>query len=341
MLDVDFAVVDLETTGFAARGEDRIVEVAVLRCRPNAGIVDRFVTLVDPGRAVRAGFVHGLHGRDLAGAPRFAAIAAALKARLDGAVLVAHNSRFDVAFLEAEMARAGRRCPTGPTLCTIALASRLGVPSVGRSLRACCAAFDIAYDDGRAHGAEHDARATARLLLCLLREARSRGITTLAGLGCERAPGGPRGAGARSVASGVAAKEAGDVRAAVGVDSVADVSPAVARIAVAVRRLADGWPIGEPGVTAYLDLVDRVLLDRVITAAEADALAAMARRYALTEGDVAAAHAEYVARLGKVAWDDGVLTGDEVDDLRHVAHLLGVRDAAEDHLIRSEATWKS
>ena len=306
MQDADYAVVDLETTGFTAG--DRIVEVAVLRCRPGSGVIDRFVTLVNPGRPLSAGHVHGLRPSDIGRAPRFADIALQLRRGLADAVIVAHNSRFDVGFLQAELARARVAAFKGPTLCTIALASRLGIPTAGRSLASCCAAFGIAHEPDRAHGAEYDAHATARLLLCLLREARAQGITTLAGLGC--------------ASSSLA------LRPAPPPPPPAAPLPPLKRVAMAVRRLGDESPIDHPALAAYLGLLDRVLLDRVITADEADALCVMARRCELTEDNVARAHTAYVARLAEIAWEDAKLTEAEARDIAHVAALLGVPQRA-------------
>jgi DNA polymerase III epsilon subunit family exonuclease len=304
MLDADFAVIDLETTGFAAEGCDRIVELAILRCRPNAGVIDRFVTLVNPGRRVGATAVHGLRADDLTGAPRFADIAGEVCRRLQDAVIVGHNSSFDVAFLQAELARVGRPVLRGPTLCTIALAARLQVPVAGRSLRACCATFGVPYDETVVHGAERDARVTARLLLCLLRVAVEQQISSLAELGCTPAN-----------------VDRGPVSSA---PAPAPERPAPAHVAIAARRLGDASFGGEPGVAAYLDLLDRVLADRVLTAAETDALRAAARRSRLSDAVVAGAHAEYVKRLEELARADGALTADEAADLRAVAALLGV-----------------
>jgi DNA polymerase-3 subunit epsilon len=299
----DYVVVDLETTGFAAHGDDRIVEVAVLRCRPSAGIVDRFVTLVDPQRPVGASRIHGIRRADIGGAPTFAKIASALRKRLKGGVIVAHNSRFDLAFLEAELRRAGRALPDSPTLCTMGLAGRLGVPVRGRSLATCCAHFEIPLE--REHGAEHDAQATARLLLCLLREARAQGLESLAALGCAPAP---RWETSRPMSMG----------------PVLEPATAPEHLVTAARHLGDSSPIINVDTSAYLDLLDRVLLDRLVTHAEVDALRAMARRCGLGDREVGAAHREYMHRLADVAWEDSVLTAEERRDIEHVGALLGL-----------------
>lgn len=57
-------------------------------------------------------------------APRFAEVAEALYERLAGRVLVAHNARFDYAFLRREFERVGRKY-LSRTLCTVRLSRRL------------------------------------------------------------------------------------------------------------------------------------------------------------------------------------------------------------------------
>ncbi len=313
----DYIVVDLETTGFAPQRGDRIVELAALRCRPGAGVIDRFVTLVDPGRAVDGGDVHRIADADVRGAPTFAAIAAIVHRHLDDGVIVAHNSRFDISFLAAELGRAGLSLPAGPVLCTMGLASHLGVPVAGRSLGACCAFYDIALDSSWAHSAETDARVTARLLLCLLRDAHAQGIESLAGLGCTAPP--------------VAIRETGEAPTR----SAAPPRKAAARLVTAVRRLADTTPPSSADVSAYLDLLDRVLMDRVLTNAEADALQAMARRCELTEHDTGVAHHTYLRQLVEHAWEDGVLTVAEAGDLSVVGSLLGMSPVQIDDLVNA------
>lgn len=319
----DYVVIDLETTGFAPERGDRIVELAVLRCRPGAGVIDRFVTLVDPGRAVAAGRVHHIANSDVHGAPAFAAIAGTVRRRLDGGVIVAHNSRFDVAFLAAELRRAGLSLPDAPVLCTMGLVSRLGIPVAGRSLGACCAFFAIPLEPGRAHGAEYDAQATARLLLCLLREAHAQGIQALAGLGCT-----------------AALTIAGDTDPAPA-PSASPPGLAKPRLVTAVRRLADTSPPSSVDISAYLDLLDRVLMDRVVTAAEADALQAMARRCDLTEQDTTAAHRLYLRQLVDDAWEDEVLTDAEAGDLVAIGALLGMASTEVNDLVDARrSAWR-
>ncbi|WHT15902.1 exonuclease domain-containing protein [Crossiella sp. CA-258035] len=157
-----FAVVDVETTGFAA-GRDRIIEVAVVQADASGAVTDEWCTLVNPHRDLGAQHVHRISAREVLPAPTFDRIAGDLVARLTGRVLVAHNLTFDARFLHAELANAGLPLPAVATegVCTMTLAPRY-LSTDRRNLAACCAAAGIPLTN--AHSALHDARATAALL---------------------------------------------------------------------------------------------------------------------------------------------------------------------------------
>lgn len=152
--EAPLAFVDLEMTGLDA-GKDHVVEVCVERVR--GGVIDdRLHTLVRPplsGDAVGNQHVHGIVAEALAGAPPFAAIADRVLALLDGAIFVAHGALWDVAFLEAELERAGRPKKLGHWLDTLNL-SRRSFVLPRHSLDALRAHF--ALDASRAHRADAD-----------------------------------------------------------------------------------------------------------------------------------------------------------------------------------------
>jgi DNA polymerase III epsilon subunit family exonuclease len=155
------AVIDVETTGLNPYRHDRVVEVAAVLMLPEEGIQEELVTLVNPERDVGPTSVHGMSASDLIDAPRFADIAASLVEVLRGAaVLVGHNVRFDLSFLQSEYQRIDVEMPPYTTLDTMAIAG-------GGTLSACCAEHGVQYD-GRSHAALDDARATAFLLQKLL-----------------------------------------------------------------------------------------------------------------------------------------------------------------------------
>ncbi len=195
--DCAFAVVDVETTGSRAGGGDRVTEVAVVvvqgsRCEV---VLD---ALVDPGRPIppAVSMVTGITNAMVRAAPPFAEVAERLLSALAGRVFVAHNARFDWAFLAAELRRARDLTLDGPRLCTVRLSRRLvpGLPSCGLDTLTRW----FGFENPARHRAGGDALVTARLLSRLLGFAREAGARTLADLAAIEAQRGRAGKRKRS-----------------------------------------------------------------------------------------------------------------------------------------------
>jgi DNA polymerase-3 subunit epsilon len=173
--DCEFAVVDVETTGVRAFHGDRIIEIAVVAL--DGTVV--FHSLVNPGLHVPA-FVQGLTGilpPMLNRAPYFEDIVDDLLKALEGRVFVAHNARFDWAFVSTEIERARGLLLQGPRVCTVRLARKLLPDLPRRNLDTVSYHFGIEIE-GR-HRAAPDAVAAAKCLAKLLRMAQSNGARTL------------------------------------------------------------------------------------------------------------------------------------------------------------------
>jgi DNA polymerase-3 subunit epsilon len=130
-----FVMLDLETTGGSAV-HDRITEIAMVRVE--GGIVTaRWSSLVNPGQPIPP-FIESLTGINdamVAQAPRFDEVLPEVTKLLQGAVLVAHNVRFDHGFLAHEMERAGALLNV-QTLCTVRLSRKLYPQYKGHGLDA-------------------------------------------------------------------------------------------------------------------------------------------------------------------------------------------------------------
>ena len=166
-----FLALDFETTGLDS-GAGRVVEVGAIRFRLERGacIEDACLAcLVDPGMPIppRAMAIHGISDRDVAGAPAFGEVARSLLALVEGAVIVAHNVRFDLGFLDAELSRLGLSRRAQAAEDTVAL-SRRAFP--GRSsYRLGDIASALGIDSGSAHRALDDARTCMRLYVACAR----------------------------------------------------------------------------------------------------------------------------------------------------------------------------
>lgn len=299
-----FATIDFETTGLFPSKHDRAIEVAVVHSGPDGTITGRWETLINPGRDLGPQRIHAIRAADVRSAPTFADIAAELVDLLSGRVVVAHNASFDQRFLLAELDRIDYWAPQFDPLCTMRLARDI-LPGAGRSLADCCAAFDIDLAD--AHRASADAFATAQLL-----EAYIASTSDWGGWASALAE-------AQPWAQHDAPRLAWFSRDDVSTDEPADF---LERITVKLPEHA-----GPAEHQDYLALLDRCLIDRHLSATEADALVTLAEGLGISRDTAARLHADYFDALAAIAWADGVLTESELADLTAVASLLRIADA--------------
>ena len=157
---MEFAIVDIETTGGSASGGG-ITEIAVL-IHNGVEITEEFQTLLNPGHSVPA-YITGLTGIDnsmLEDAPIFEEIAEQLWDLLEGRVFVAHSVNFDYGFIREAFSKVGRQLNT-PRICTVRLARKVFPNLKSYSLGRLCESQKIPIL--ARHRAMGDARATAIL----------------------------------------------------------------------------------------------------------------------------------------------------------------------------------
>ncbi|HRJ89364.1 MAG: 3'-5' exoribonuclease [Blastocatellia bacterium] len=177
--NTSFVVFDLETTG-AKAPPCRVTEIGAYRV-VNGEIEGEFHTLVNPETPIPS-FITSLTGISddmVRGAPVFCDIADEFLAFIGDSVLVAHNARFDMGFLNHEIGLVYEDyCLENPSLCTVQLSRKLLPDIENHKLNTVARHYSI--DLVNHHRASDDARATARIFLNLLSDLRSRGIEDLA-----------------------------------------------------------------------------------------------------------------------------------------------------------------
>jgi DNA polymerase-3 subunit epsilon len=167
---VRFAVVDVETSGLSLR-RHRLLQVGVVVTDGAGQVVDRWASLVRPRRRIlyRVGptRLHGIRRRAVRAAPALSEVMARLSQSVRGAVFVAHNASFDLAFLRKAAAEAGIELPIESSLCTLQLSRQLDPDrQLSHRLAALCERYDVVLV--RPHDALADADATAAVLPHLL-----------------------------------------------------------------------------------------------------------------------------------------------------------------------------
>src|SRR5436309_2490255 len=158
-----FVVVDLETTGLRP-GSSRICEIGAVRVR-ELELQEEFELLVDPGIPVGPVItaLTGLRDSDLRGSPHPAIAVRRFLEFAGDAVLVAHNARFDLSFLDRETERSTGARLAGPVVDTVGLARRLLAGRTSRAGLASLAQF-FGTTVEPCHRALPDAKATGEVL---------------------------------------------------------------------------------------------------------------------------------------------------------------------------------
>jgi DNA polymerase III subunit epsilon len=179
LIDVEFVVLDLETTG-GSPANDRVTEVGAVKIR-GGEVLGTFHTLVDPEVPIPP-FISALTGltdRMVADAEPIEVVLPCLLEFLGRAVLVAHNSSFDSRFLQANLERHGYRRMTNRVVCTARLARKLLPREELPSVRLGILANYLGAATVPCHRAMTDARATVEVFHSLLERAGSFGVLTL------------------------------------------------------------------------------------------------------------------------------------------------------------------
>jgi DNA polymerase-3 subunit epsilon len=176
--DVTFCVIDFETTG-GSPTECSITEVGAVKLR-GGECLGTYQTLVNPGCAIppEITVLTGITQAMVVPAPRIESVLPSLLEFVGDAVIVGHNVRFDVGFLQAALERDQRPRVTNRTVDTVALARRLVRDEVP-NCKLGTLARQFRLDHTPSHRALDDALATGDLLHVLLERAGGLGVTGL------------------------------------------------------------------------------------------------------------------------------------------------------------------
>lgn len=183
LFEVSFVVLDVETTGGSPETAS-LTEIAAARYR-GGELLQTFQTLVRPDGPIPPFIIAltGISDAMVAGAPPVASVLPSLLEFVGTSVVVGHNVRFDLAFLDHALARTGRDrlSETNRVVDTLRLARRLyGTEVPNCKLGTLAAALRLAHRPS--HRALHDVLATGDLLHAILERAGSFGIVGLSEL---------------------------------------------------------------------------------------------------------------------------------------------------------------
>jgi DNA polymerase-3 subunit epsilon len=178
LAEVTFVVLDLETTG-ASPSDCAITEVGALKLR-GGELLGTFETLVNPGVPIPPTItvLTGITEAMVLPAPRIAEVLPSLLEFIGDAVVVGHNVRFDIAFLDAAAGALDHPQLPNRRVDTLGLARRLLRDEVP-NLRLSTLARHLRTAAQPVHRAYADAAATAEILHTMLERAAGLGVLGL------------------------------------------------------------------------------------------------------------------------------------------------------------------
>tara|TARA_A100001015_G_C15042972_1_gene741172 strand:- start:1745 stop:3022 length:1278 start_codon:yes stop_codon:yes gene_type:complete len=161
--ELKFCIIDLETTG-GNHQYDKIIEIGLVKIK-NFKIDKKLSYLIKPNITI-PNFIQKLTSitpKDIEDAPLLEQVIDKILHFIGDSILVAHNSSFDIPFLNSELERINYPTLTNKTLCTNLMTKYIIPEILNTNLSYMCQILDIKH--GRAHRAIDDATATTNLLI--------------------------------------------------------------------------------------------------------------------------------------------------------------------------------
>jgi len=165
--DIEYVVVDVETTGFDPTRGARVLEISAIRTNGMGTVLDSFTSLVNPGVTdTGAEHIHGISTTMLKDAPRFDEVFGHIALLMNDAVFVAHHAKFDESFISSEALLADIQLNQMPGLCTYWLAKQSLTSTPNHKLATLATHWNL--NTGQAHCAYDDALVVVQMLPHLL-----------------------------------------------------------------------------------------------------------------------------------------------------------------------------
>jgi len=347
-----FVVLDVETTGLNPE-EHRIVELCLLTVE-DGDVKEVWNQRFNPEGPVGKTEIHGITDADVANSPLFKNMVEELNSRIKDVVLVAHNARFDLAFLRSEFERAGYQSPWLPSICTLQ-ASKYYQPHLARRrLADCCE--DVGIEITGAHSANGDSIATAQLFHYYLRPNKDP-KPRLEDLDLIQNPSSGSKQNKSTTYRSPYVRQRIEQSYSEKTKKISDSSYKELVKLLAACSLAEVLSSENfPNEAAYLEKVIEFLSDGEISESESEELKAVSGIYELTEQQRILSHRTLVKALALQALSDESVSVTEREELVNVAESLGlsakivaeiIKEAKEDrakslskNLLTLPGSWK-
>lgn len=315
-----FVVLDVETTGLDPEVH-RIIEIALVTVE-NGTATEAWTSRFNPEGPVGKTEIHGITDADVKHAPKFRDLVTEVLSRTSEVAVVAHNARFDLAFLRAEFERAGIKSPWIPSICTMNASNYYQPYLSRRRLQDCCE--DIGIEIENAHSAAGDAIATAKLFHYFLSNdkeplPRQQDLETV------------RNPSSQVYQASETSPKSNYVRDQIKREASSRAVRPNQSVVAELGKLLKACSFAEilpeesfEGQFEYLEKVVESLSDGNISESESAELSAVAKIYSLTEQQIDMANRSLLKALAIQALKDESISVLERDELSDVAVMLGL-----------------
>lgn len=300
-----FSVLDVETTGFSPKCNDRVLEIGITKIDSDGKVIDQFDTLLNPNRDVGPTQIHGITAEMIQKAPAFEEIASNVLMFLNESIIVAHNANFDIRFLQNEFELSGYRNLNWPCLCTLKISRELLPELPSKKLECLCDFFDV--QNTESHTAINDSLATARIFEIFLNKFNyKKDINKDCQFQFCSNP-------LKKVPKGFIALPRNDFLKAQRV--------AKSPLEDVFKKLPD-IETKNANEASYLNLLDTVLLDRIISDNETEQILTLAEDFKLSKSQFKMLNQKYLENLIEYYLADDIISESELKDLKKVSQLL-------------------
>jgi len=239
---------------------------------------------------------------------------------LNNKTIVGHNIEFDLRFINHEISKYLKKEIVIRGLCTLQLSRHIVPDLPARRLDAICEYYDI--QEPAAHSAIGDCESTLELFNIFK-------STLIENVGFEEFI--QNFTGPVHFNNNISPKNISFKRK----DAVESIKLEANRLFNLIKRLPDNQTDSLP-FQQYLNLLYEILVDRVITEAEAEILMDFINEFSISQNQVIDVHNEYLRKLTRVYLLDNFLSDSEYKDLLKVSNLLCISQDKLDKTIEFE-----
>ena len=183
LLDQEYVVFDLETTGFNAAGGDSIIEIGAVKLK-NGEIVDKFDKLIKPPKPIseRITNVTSITNEMVADCPNEEVAVKEFLTWTGDKPMVAHNAKFDTSFIEMCYKKYNLGEYKNPVIDTLALSRILDQDATRHGLSAITKRYGVEFDEESHHRGDYDALATGLVFHKMMKKLESINILKISDL---------------------------------------------------------------------------------------------------------------------------------------------------------------